>query len=102
MPSKERNGHVNTVTRRVHMPSKEVRYNDYCRKKAPKKIGHSFPLQKGHTQRGQEGGGPSKPLLSVKRRIPLAPRSPSHHELPWWRPEGAPPRWEAFGPSLGV
>ena len=72
-------------------------------KKAPQKIGHSDALQKGHTQKGFRGWGTlKKPFLSAKRGITRLPRVTSPHELPWWRPEGAPPRGEALGPSLGV
>ena len=67
-----------------------------------KKLAIVFPFKKGTLKRAKRVGDPQKLFLSAKKRIPLVPRSPSPHELPWWRPEGAPPGWEALGPSLGV
>ena len=72
-------------------------------KKRYEKMGIVFPFKKGTLKRVLEVGVPSKkPFLSVKTGIARMPRITSPHELPWWRPEGAPPRGEALGPSLGV
>ena len=71
--------------------------------KGCEKIGDSFPLQEGAHSKGPRGWGTlKKPFLSAESGFAPVPRIASPHELPWWRPEGAPPGWEALGPSLGV
>ena len=71
--------------------------------KGCEKIGDSFPLQKGAHSKGLRGWGTlKKPFISAESGyLPLCQGSRPLTSSPGGAPEGAPPGWEALGPSLG-